>query len=384
MRTSLMAMLVAAGCASDPRLEETPGSAATSGSPPTGAETGAPQGGTTTSADPSGPDASTSDDETTDGAKFDLPGGGPTPGVGCEKVDFLFIVDNSGSMEDEQQQLVASFPQFMETIRDEIAAQDFHLMVVSTDGEMSMSSGSGGSQVVTCTAGNCTCSPAPDCCADACEIGDTCFGVPCGVEVEIDACDVELGSGRRVSAGNDCGLDDGVRYVTDADMDLEQRFLCLADVGTFGSGNEIPMEAMLAATGSEQTSGGCNDGFLRDDAVLVVTIITDEEDDPDGFFGSEGDPAQWRQDLLARKGGNETGVVVLSLIGDNDQPGGICADLDEDGVNGAEASPRLRTFAESFGSRGFVGSVCADNYDTFFEQAVSVVDTACETFEPEG
>jgi len=388
-----LAVLVAA-CATDIRTDD-PASAdsagGSSGGPPATSATQGNDSGTpgSTSSDPSGTSEGDSSGIGDEGPKLDVGSGGDGPsGFGCAKVDFLFVIDNSGSMADEQQSLAASFPAFMDTIRDEVAAMDYHMMVVSTDGSMiqTSSGGSGSQQVISCSGGNCTCAPTPDCCEDACAMGqDTCFGVPCGGEVAVEGCDVELGAGRRFSSGGSCDLPDEVRFIDQDEPDLETKFLCLADVGTFGSGNEVPIDAMLAAVDAHNTDGGgCNEGFLRDDAVLVVTIITDEEDDHDGFFGSEGDPPQWRDALLAAKGGNETAAVVLALLGDNDQPDGLCTPFDDTGVDGAEASPRLREFAESFGSRGFVGSVCAPSYDTFFAQAVSVVDTACDEFEPEG
>jgi hypothetical protein len=62
--------------------------------------------------------------------------GGTTgePEKGCRKVDFLFIIDNSGSMGDEQQNLIASFPGFIQTIQAELElASDYHIMVIDTD-----------------------------------------------------------------------------------------------------------------------------------------------------------------------------------------------------------------------------------------------------------
>lgn len=390
MRLCLLPLSLAlVACSTDIRTDD-PVSAATEGGSSNGMAQATTSGGTvgaTTNDGATGVDEPDTSSETTDGPKFDLaPDSDGPSGFGCAKVDFLFVVDNSGSMADEQQSLAASFPAFMDTIRDEIEAMDYHVMVVSTDGDY-IQSGGGSSQVIACSAGNCTCAPAPGCCEDACEMGhETCFGVPCGSEIAVEGCDVELGAGRRFSSAGSCDLPDEVRFIDESEPDLEEKFLCLADVGTFGSGNEIPIDAMLAAvSGDNASSGGCNEGFLRDDAVLVVTIITDEEDDhEEGFFGSEGDPPQWREDLLAAKGGNETAAVVLALLGDNDQDDGLCTPLDDTGVDGAEPAPRLREFAESFGSRGFVGSVCAPSYDAFFAQAVGVVDTACDEFEPEG
>lgn len=134
------------------------------------------------------------------------------------------------------------------------------------------------------------------------------------------------------------------------------------------------MEAMAQAVGSNVGNGGCNQGFLRDDAILVVTYITDEEDDVE----SMGDPADWKAALVAAKGGNEQAVVVLGLVGDSDVPGGGCGPF---GL--AEASPRLRAFAESF-DFGTWGSICSPDYAPFFLDAVGVIDSACEIFDPEG
>src|SRR5688572_8631367 len=70
-----------------------------------------------TTADTGGTTA-TLDTTSTTGDKLDLPGSAGTVAddggrAGCEKVDFLFVVDNSASMEDEQQNPVASFPGFI-------------------------------------------------------------------------------------------------------------------------------------------------------------------------------------------------------------------------------------------------------------------------------
>src|SRR5690606_7269303 len=143
--------------------------------------------------------------------------------------------------------------------------------------------------------------------------------------------------------------------------DLVGTFSCAAHVGTYGDGNERPMEAMLAATSAALNDpGGCNEGFLRDDAILVVTFITDEEDN----MKSPGDPQAWYDALVANKNGNADAVSVLGLFGDGDLPNGICQPLQND--VGAEPAPRLREFVELFGDRGVAGSICADDYIPFF------------------
>jgi hypothetical protein len=167
--------------------------------------------------------------------------------------------------------------------------------------------------------------------------------------------------------------------MNEEDPDLADTFACVGEVGTFGDGNEQPMEAMLEAVSDDMNAaGGCNADFLRDDAILVVTFITDEED----AMKSPGNPADWKAGLVAAKGGNTDAIVVLGLFGDNDQPDAICAPYDGD--TGAEPGVRLREFTESFGNRGVVGSVCAPDYAPFFQDAVDVVDVACDEFTPEG
>ena len=59
----------------------------------------------------------------------------PDAEVGCDAVDFLFVIDNSGSMADEQQQLVESVPGFVAAIEERLPAGTgtYHVMVTDTD-----------------------------------------------------------------------------------------------------------------------------------------------------------------------------------------------------------------------------------------------------------
>ncbi len=138
------------------------------------------------------------------------------------------------------------------------------------------------------------------------------------------------------------------------------------------------MEAMVQAVSPATQAAVCNAGFIRDDAILVVTFITDEDDNAGG--GSAGTVEGWRQALISAKHGDPSAIVVLGLFGDQDQPGGICAPLD--GGDGAEPSPRLREFVDSWGAQGIAGSVCAPSYQDFFASVVDTIDTTCEDFVP--
>ncbi len=287
--------------------------------------------------------------------------GGPTTGgdggdrTGCESVDFLFIIDNSGSMGDNQQNLVDSFPGFIEAIQNTVAeASDYHIMVAKTD------SGWGGDCPLLCQAFFGICPDIPE--------------YPCMTGAP-SMCDTIMGAGVTYPIGSDssgqlCPLAGQDRYITPADPDLGASFGCIAKVGTDGSGDERPVEALTGALSDTLNDpAGCNEGFLRDEAILVVTIITDEEDS-----SSAGSPQGWVTNVVAQKGGDGTGIVMIGLINDPDVTDSICGAEAEDPV-------RLREFIESF-PNSYRGSVCAPNYADVLADAVGIIDTACDEYVP--
>jgi hypothetical protein len=273
--------------------------------------------------------------DATGSSGFDLP---PLASRGCTKVDFLFVIDNSLSMVFAQRELDRSFPGFMRVVEQDVAASDFHIMVVDTD-SWDGGGGSGGA----------------------------------------DGCREVLGAGRRSdAAGNDCGVAGSSRYIASPAPELTETFSCMADVGAFGDPNEQPIDAVLQALSPAQNSpGGCNYGFLRDDAILVVTIITNQDDD-----ASSGNPESWRANLLELKAGDPSALVVLGFVGDSNVDGGLdggpCRSLLDLGTSGA---PKLQSFVRSL-ERGALGSVCADDYSPVFARAVSDIANACDQFVP--
>jgi hypothetical protein len=257
---------------------------------------------------------------------------------GCSKVDFLFVIDNSFSMVLAQDNLKNSFEGFMTVIGREVDASDFHIMVVDTD--------------------------AWDEDEDA--------------PVDADRCDDVLGAGRRTDDdGRDCGLPADQRFVSlEQPEQLLPTFQCMASVGNSGSAREQPIAALLAAAFTENRIGGCNEGFLRSDALLVVTIITNSDD-----VASFGDPQDWYASLLPLKQQDDAAFVVLGFLGGDGLPGaeeGACQLLSLISVGDA---PRLQEFVGRFGHNQ-LASVCASDYSPYFEQAVTNIDTACTAFIP--
>ena len=383
----LVTGLLGTGCG-DPRRDEEESLSTSVGNDDDDDDDNATSGASTGGADDDDDD---DDDDTSDGGtKLDVAPDGLDDDAGdvgdedgCDKVDFLFVIDHSGSMGDEQDNLKNSFPLFIDTISTELdEAQDYHIMVVDVDAYVFEMCESG----CQCTNDMGMCDPmvGPGC-DFACLTSFPCAfeaDYTCGVTTPMECEDV-LGAGvtypRGASASNmDCNFSSGARYMDSTEPDLTAAFSCAAGLGTSSyAATERPMEAMVNAVSPNTPAAACNEGFIRDDAILVVTFITDEND---STGDSAGTVAGWRQALIAAKGGDETAVVVLGLFGDNDQPGGICQDLADS--NGAEAAPRLREFVDSWGDRGFYGSVCASDYDDFFTEAVGIIDTTCEEFQP--
>jgi hypothetical protein len=341
--TSLTTLTTSGGSDTDDPSGTTDGSGGTSD----GTDSSGGSDPTTGSASDS---ASTTDSSsTTGGTKFDLPpqpdAPPPPENTGCTKVDLLFIIDNSGSMADEQDNLSTSFAGFINGIQTQLVdADDYHVGVITTDAYTGNAAGcTAMGNLVTKTAGvdssNATCTP----------------------------------------------FVDGMRFMTQND-DLITKFSCAAKPGTEGNGDEKPMDAVRAALSPAQNGvGACNEGFLRSDALLVLVFITDEEDDHENIIfvtgGSQGEPIDWFNDIVAVKSGIEQNVVVLSLVG-HPKPN-FCPADQWDGFDGAEIATRIIQFTNMF-TNGFVGDACAPDYGPIFTDAISVIDSACDNFEPPG
>lgn len=282
--------------------------------------------------------------------------GGASANDGCAKVDFLFIIDNSVSMSDQQAALIASFPGFMNAIETTLDADDYHIMVADTD------------DATRCTPSNCQSGA-----MSADTLCDEANGYACQSNL-FDTCDNTIGAGVVHPAGDGatnapCTLFGGNRYIINGEPDLVGTFSCMAQVGLAGHPSERPMDSLVAAMSPDLNGpGGCNDGFLRDDAILVVTFISD---DPN--YEDAGDAQSWYDAVVAAKGGNADAVVVLGLTPNFDG----CQD-----GKGPPKGAHWSEFVALWGAKGLEASVCNLDYAPFFEQAVSVIDDTCDEFEP--
>jgi len=331
-------------------------------------------GGSATTPDTASDAGSSVDSDTSDDVRFDIGEGGDltttgsgdgTSMEGCQKIDFLFVVDNSGSMGQYQTQLIGSFGPFIDTIYDTVRANDFQIMVVDSDADIDLTQCEGG-----CAFGNSTFCPGW-----------------CTTKDSLDlTCEGTLGAGEVAPYNNNasnavCDVPDGKRYLTSALSrdEIKTKFACMAKVGTFGSGAELPMSAMVEAVTTLNQPGACNEGFVRRDAVLVVTVISDDYPVPatEDDASTVGSPQAWYDAVAQAKGGAQN-VVMLGIINTADA---IC-------VSGAGSGPivhptqKFVDVIQRFGGNGFMGNICSPDYNAFFKEAVSIIDTACNEFVP--
>jgi hypothetical protein len=100
---------------------------------------------------------------------------------------------------------------------------------------------------------------------------------PCDKLDLVTPCDTTFGAGEVFPAGGfasnmPCPIDGGRRYMVKGQTDLHDTFACAAKVGASGGG--LMGQALTAAMQKDINDGGCNNGFLRDDALLMVTLIS--------------------------------------------------------------------------------------------------------------
>ena len=153
----------------------------------------------------------------------------------CDTVDILFVIDNSNSMAEEQQNLITNFPQFIQAIEAiEPKIKSYHVGVISTDLGAGPYSGP--------LMGPCV----PD--GDAAKLQHDPSGSGCAASYPT--------------------------YLEGPAPSLAQDFGCIAQLGVGGCGYEQQMEAALKAL-TDQPS---NSGFMRVNAPLAIIFVTDEDD----------------------------------------------------------------------------------------------------------
>jgi hypothetical protein len=167
------------------------------------------------------------------------------------KVDLLFMIDNSPSMEAMQAELRRHFGDLVARVSGigSDASIDLHVAVVTSDYGAGPISGGG------------------------------CQASPGGQLGHLQALGADADPGCQPPTGAPF-----IRYVVDkngtvtsnlpAGQDFVQTFTCMASVGSRGCGFEHQLESVYAALQGDAVSTG----FLRDDAPLTIVFLTNEDD----------------------------------------------------------------------------------------------------------
>ena len=211
------------------------------------------------------------------------PDAGPLVTAPIAATDILFVIDNSGSMLEEQFALIQGFDGFIEALR----GGDYRIAVISTDVD------SVGDVQRAGRVSYAWSNEAPyyrllleEFSTAACY--DTTIPLGCffGPEPE-----------RRV-----------VNSQTMTEAEQIEAFAKNADLGTCGSGRERAFDALMRAYEQRHE---CNQGFFREEAHLVVIFVSDEEE-----AGMES-PNQRAQELLMLKS-DPTKIRVATIVGGSD------------------------------------------------------------------
>jgi hypothetical protein len=174
-----------------------------------------------------------------------------------DKVDLLFLIDNSPSMAPKQAELKSRFPQLIQILQDfgKMNPADYHIGVVTSDLGAGMYNINRGQ-----------CHPGGD--GAILQAKGAAADATCGT----------LGNGLSYIEYNQKVLDAMGNPTSNLPpgQDLPTTFGCMASVGDLGCGFESQLEAVYKALHDQIPQ---NAGFLRPDAILVVVWVTDEDDD---------------------------------------------------------------------------------------------------------
>jgi len=250
--------------------------------------------------------------------KFDVGSENPTS---CRKIDFLFVIDNSGSMSDNQENLISNYQGFIDNIVGLTGYDDFHIGVITTDAYQYN-------------------------------------GLNCSV---MGGLVVKTG-GSNSSASIDgilsCGPWNEGNFMTKNEIDQIDGFSCAAKVGTDGSPSETPIDAFIANLGPFLGSENqCNNGFHRDDAKLIVVFITDEDDSSNVSIFNAIQQTEFFKGKLEN----------IAMIGLVPFPESECS---------SSFGTKMKDFILSF-PYSVIGDICDEDYSVFLEEAIDTIDQVC-------
>ncbi len=294
------------------------------------------------------------------------------------KVDVLWVVDDSGSMCEEQQYLRENFDRFVEVlVRNNF---DFQLAVVTTHMLNPLSSG----RFQT--------------------VANPLQFQSCTFDVDVSGCPTAQDAPPTIISSEDPRYHNPDGSVSiDA---IRQDFGCRATVGYGGddSGFEMGLEAARQAL-SPALLAGHNSGFLRDDALLAVYFLSDENDcsmrTPQAL--GSGSACEWNPEILvpvddyvsffaglkrdAEGQPQPERVIMAGIIAPDDglryrqgqDPQPTCRPPDvfnpDNAAEGAYSGYRYAEVIESFNNHA-LANICRPPFERALEQMADLIPSA--------
>ena len=278
------------------------------------------------------------------------------------KTDILFVVDDSGSMAEEQANLAANLDAFVATLAASPAKDEFQIGVTTTS-----VTGFSAAETSYATGPNATAPAVP---------------YPAGALVAVDPASFRLrwDPTARAFTGN--------RILAAGSPTLVADFQANVRVGTGGSGKEQGLGAVRLAL-TDRIADGTNAGFLRPGARLAVVILSDEDDCTETNVPY----ALTTNDLChdpARKAGGTGGAEPVSdfvqllqgpIAGERREiaaAGIIAVDpvtraRDTQCATAFDKVVRYFDFVEAFGQSALVDSICNTSFRQTLEQIAGII-----------
>lgn len=269
--------------------------------------------------------------------------GTPSPGEvqKCNKMDIVFVVDDSGSMVEEQTNLANNFPQFANVLSTFTTADgdplDYRVAVTTTGRDIDYTLDIGG-----------------------------------GMQYPMSE------DGDNGAFKNNCNLNK--RWLEPSDANMSQTLACRAKVGTEGPGYEMPLLMSKWALGP-RVADGTNAGFVRDDALLAIVMLTDEDDsstEQNNFqmSATSQPPVDWHPQhqvqFLDSLKGHRSRWAAGVIAGD-----GACSSSFGEAADAVRLKEFVNLANDGGTTQAVFSSICAGDLTVGLEAALNTFQAAC-------
>ncbi len=268
--------------------------------------------------------------------------GEPEADTACKKMDIVFVVDDSFSMQEEQSNLATNFPKFLEVLNKFTTKTgepiDYRIAVTTT-----------------------------------------------GIDVNV----TEVISGKSQPVEVQKGDNGKFKTTTGMtrpwlernDANLSSTFSTISKVGLAGPSWEMPLEGSRRALGDRLQD--TNKGFVRDDALLGLVYLTDEDDcsltkasitQPEGTTcGALSEPTSTYTAFFDQLKGVRGRWASAVIAGETK-----CKST----FGSAIEAKRLKSFVGEVGASATFSSICDGDLAKGLEKALATFDAACKAFPP--